>query len=72
MSNRNLVNRYISSDIVLFISKYEGFGFPIIEVQSIGSVVITSYLEPTKHVWGESVSYVDPNNIKNKKKVWKK
>ena len=35
------------------VSKYEGFGMPIIEAQSSGTVVITSNIEPMKSIIGE-------------------
>jgi glycosyltransferase involved in cell wall biosynthesis len=52
LSDSEVVNEYINSDIVVFPSLYEGLGMPIIEGQAVGRVVITSNIEPMNLVSG--------------------
>lgn len=54
---------YLKSDIISFVTTYEGFGMPIIEAQAVGRVVLTSDIEPHKEVGGSGALYVDPFNI---------
>ncbi len=49
--------------IFLFPSYYEGFGLPILEAQACEVPVITSNISSMSEVGGESVYYVDPNNV---------
>lgn len=52
---------YIESDIVLFPSLYEGFGMPVIEAQQMGRPVVCSEIEPMLSVAGEhGAVFVDP------------
>ena len=57
-----MFNEYVSSDILLFCSTYEGFGLPILEAQSVGRVVITSRIEPMAQITGDGGYLVDPLN----------
>ena len=60
------------NDILLMVSKYEGFGMPIIEAQASGLVVITSDVEPMKSVVGKDGLIVNYNNpIEITKKIQK-
>lgn len=52
LSDKEMVNEYISADIVAFPSLYEGFGMPILEGQATGRTVITSAASPMKEVAG--------------------
>ena len=54
------------------VSKYEGFGMPIIEAQASGTAVITSDIEPMKTVIGKNGLIVNPNKPKEIKKENKK
>ncbi|GAL64383.1 glycosyltransferase [Algibacter lectus] len=59
---------YESSDIVSFISLFEGFGMPIIEAQQVGRVVITSNKGAIPEIASNAVHYVNPldcNEIHN-------
>jgi glycosyltransferase involved in cell wall biosynthesis len=60
ITEEKLANLYETCDIVLFPSTFEGFGFPIIEAQKAGRVVITSSVEPMKSVAGGGACFVDP------------
>lgn len=65
LRNKEIANRYIDSDILLFPSIYEGFGMPILEAQSTGRVVITSRLQPMSDVGGDGALYVNPYSVRS-------
>jgi glycosyltransferase involved in cell wall biosynthesis len=54
LSDSEIIDEYIDSDIVVFPSLYEGLGLPIIEGQATGRVVITSNIEPMNLVSGKA------------------
>ena len=60
LSQKEVIELYRSSDLLLFPSLYEGFGLPIIEAQACGVPVITSDLEPMKTVAGKGAVLVNP------------
>jgi glycosyltransferase involved in cell wall biosynthesis len=51
---------YYRSDIVTFVSKYEGFGLPILEANAYGRPVITANVTAMPEVAGNSALLVDP------------
>ena len=63
LSFPEIINEYKNTDIVTFISTYEGFGVPILEAQATGRPVITSNLSPMKEVAGEGALLINPNDI---------
>ncbi len=65
LKNKEIIKQYNECDILLFPSKYEGFGVPILEAQSVGRIVVTSKLEPMQSVGGNGALYVNPNSVKN-------
>lgn len=72
ISFENLKKLYEKSDLVSFISKYEGFGLPVIEAQSVGRPVITSNCEAIVEIAGDSVLYVNPFDISDINNGFKK
>ena len=48
--------------LALFVSYYEGFGFPILEAQSCGVPVITSESSSMPEIAGKGALFVDPKN----------
>jgi glycosyltransferase involved in cell wall biosynthesis len=51
--------------VLIFPSFSEGFGWPLIEAQSVGCPVITSNLEPMLELTEGSVLYANPNDEKS-------
>jgi glycosyltransferase involved in cell wall biosynthesis len=62
-TDQEIIDAYISCDVLCFPSFYEGFGMPIIEAQAIGRPVITSNYGAMKEVAGDGAVLVDPKNI---------
>jgi glycosyltransferase involved in cell wall biosynthesis len=65
LSDYEVYKNYCRSDMLLFVSTYEGFGMPILEAQAVGRPVITSNINPLTYVGGNGALYVDPYSIKN-------
>ena len=63
LKQEQLIKKYLETDMLIFVSTYEGFGVPIIEAQSMGIPVITSNLSPMIEVSGGSAALVDPYDI---------
>lgn len=58
-----LKKKYEETDIVLFISTYEGFGMPIIEANVVGRPLITSNLSPMTEIAADSAMKVNPYDV---------
>jgi glycosyltransferase involved in cell wall biosynthesis len=63
ISEDEVLSKYHQSDIVSFVSTYEGFGMPIIEANAVGRPVITSNILSMPEVSGNAACIVDPYNI---------
>lgn len=63
VSFTKIIQLYEHSDIVSFISTYEGFGMPIIEAQAIGRPVITSNISAMPEVAGDGAYLVNPFDV---------
>jgi glycosyltransferase involved in cell wall biosynthesis len=55
---------YTLADALLFPSLEEGFGWPIIEAQACGCLVVTSRREPMMSVAGEGAILIDPDDAR--------
>jgi len=63
LGQRELVEQYVQSDIVMFASTYEGFGLPIVEGQAVGRPVLTSNVWSMPEVAGDGACIVDPFDV---------
>lgn len=54
---------YANSLAAVYVSKFEGFGIPILEAMCCGVPVLTSNCSSMPEVGGDAVLYADPNNI---------
>ena len=65
LTKDRVVALYAMSDLVVFVSTYEGFGIPILEAQAVGRPVLTSDLSPMREVAGGGALLVDPLNLED-------
>lgn len=72
IAEEELIKKYAQSDIIAFISTYEGFGMPILEAQTIGRAVVTSNISPMTEVGKDGVCYVNPYDIDDIKNGFQK
>lgn len=63
VSFQEIIECYVLSDIVCFVSFHEGFGMPVIEANSIGRPIVGSNVCSIPEVAGDAALLVDPNNI---------
>jgi glycosyltransferase involved in cell wall biosynthesis len=63
LTDEEIRNEYLKTDIVVFCSTFEGFGLPIIEAQSMRKPILTSNISPLKEVAGDSAALADPNDF---------
>tara|TARA_B110000014_G_scaffold263931_1_gene262464 strand:- start:2591 stop:4732 length:2142 start_codon:yes stop_codon:yes gene_type:complete len=63
LEQNEIIEKYYETDILIFVSTYEGFGVPILEAQAMGIPVITSNISPMIEVSGGAAILVDPYNI---------
>lgn len=59
VSDETLITLYRQATALVFPSKYEGFGLPVLEAMSLGCPVICSRSGSIPEVGGEAVLYVD-------------
>jgi glycosyltransferase involved in cell wall biosynthesis len=62
VSGEELCALYSAADALLFPSLQEGFGWPIIEAQACGCLVVTSRREPMMSVAGGGAILIDPSD----------
>ncbi len=56
---------YKNASVFIYPSLYEGFGLPVLEAMNCGTPVITSNVSSLPEIGGDSVLYVDPENIQD-------
>lgn len=60
----NLLTKLYQNAICnIYISLYEGFGFPPLEAASLGTISLVSDIEVMREVLGDSAIYTNPNNL---------
>jgi len=62
-ANEDLRALYSMARIMLFPSLEEGFGWPIVEAQACGCMVVTSNRSPMNEIGGAAAVYVDPEDV---------
>ena len=62
VSRADLDSLYRSADALVFPSRYEGFGLPILEAQAYGLPVICSNVTAIPEVAGDGALLIDPLN----------
>ena len=60
-----LEDLYRKAKVLVYPSKYEGFGLPVLEAMSLGCPVLCSKVASIPEVGGDAVAYFDPDNIEN-------
>ena len=68
-NSNKLSNLYKNSEGLIFPSIEEGFGWPIIEAQSLGCVVYTTNKPPMNEVGGDGCIYIYPKSPKKSAKI---
>jgi len=58
-----LLNLYTYAKLFIFISYYEGFGFPVLEAMKFGVPVITANKSSLPEVAGDAAVLCDPDNL---------
>ena len=64
LSDEELRQEYYKTDLVMFVSLFEGFGMPILEANKAGRPIICSTIPVLKEVGKNSALYVDPYDVK--------
>jgi glycosyltransferase involved in cell wall biosynthesis len=62
-SNEELLRAYQEADAVALPSRYEGFGFPVVEAMACGTPVVCSDIPVLREIAGDAAVRVDPDNI---------
>lgn len=60
---------YRGADLFCYVSLYEGFGIPVLEAMQSGTAVLTSSVSSMPEVGGEAVSYTDPYDVADIRRV---
>ena len=63
ISREEVIQKYVSADMLFFASLYEGFGMPIVEANAVGRAVITSNCAAMPEVAGDAAIIVDPYSV---------
>ncbi|WP_158007152.1 glycosyltransferase family 4 protein [Acidithiobacillus caldus] len=63
VSDAELSYLYFNAEFLIFPSLMEGFGWPIIEAQSLGCLVVTSDIKPMNEVSGRGAILINPYNM---------
>lgn len=56
---------YAASSVFAYPSRYEGFGFPVLEAMACGAPVVTSNISSLPELAGDAAVLVDPEDVKS-------
>lgn len=62
-SASQLVHAYQTAAVTVLPSRYEGFGFPVVESMACGTPVVCSDIPVLREVAGDAALYADPDNV---------
>lgn len=62
LNDEEIRTEYFEADIIVFCSKYEGFGLPVIEAQAMKKPIVTSNISPLKEVSGGAAFLANPDD----------
>lgn len=65
LSPSEMIHAYESADGILFLSKAESFGFPLVEAMFLGLPVICPNLPYAKTLCGDQAIYFDPDSVES-------
>lgn len=65
LNQNTLLKAYHDADALLFLSKEESFGFPLIEAMYLGLPIVCPDLPFARVLCGDDAIYFDPNNIES-------
>lgn len=65
LSDAGIVEAYAQSDIVSFVSLFEGFGMIVVEANQVGRPVICSDIPVLREVGGDAALFVDPEDVED-------
>ena len=65
LDQNSLLKAYHDSDAMLFLSKEESFGFPLIEAMYLGLPIVCPDLPFARVLCGDDAIYFDPNDIES-------
>jgi glycosyltransferase involved in cell wall biosynthesis len=63
LTEGEMVEAYVESDMLAFASTYEGFGMPILEAQAVERPVVTSSVASMPEVAGQGACLVNPFDV---------
>ena len=65
LSDAEIVDAYANSDIISFVSLFEGFGMIVVEANKVGRPIICSGIPVLKEVGGNAALFVNPEDVED-------